>query len=84
MELHQWAPWVLSALGMVHPRLLGDRKRSGWLWAAATCLITLVYNIITEQYGFVPVLTVVAWTSIRNYRKWSTGPTLEEHDQAPC
>ena len=70
MELNTWAPWVLTIGSAIHPWLIGNRMRSGWLLHVVVSCGALSYYTATEQYGFLPTSMILIATAIRNYRKW--------------
>lgn len=70
MELHQWAPWGFCVLGLTHPWLLGNKLRIGWVVSGLSAFLGILYNLMTDQYGFVPSCTIAVLISVRNFNKW--------------
>jgi hypothetical protein len=58
------APFVLAGY-----RLVGQRRRAGWLFVIASQGGLLAIALLDRQYGLV-VVVVLIWQAFRNWRSW--------------
>lgn len=62
--------WIISVGAITSSWLIGRRVTNGWLLAAATIVLGIVYNIVTSQYGFLLCQVPLLALDVRNYRRW--------------
>lgn len=66
-----YLPWGLSAITIWMTLLAGNLHRKAWLVGLANQLLWLVWIVVAQAWGFIPLnvaLWIVYW---RNHRKWS-------------
>lgn len=62
--------WLVSILGITSIYLLGDKKKSGWVFKLVSQVIWIYLAISKELYGFIPLAALAGILAIRNYIKW--------------
>jgi hypothetical protein len=76
---------VIAVTGTAGNWLTARKHASGWLLILAAQLIGLPYNVITAQWGFIPVTLLAIPASVlgwRNFRKPSTKGRCWRHAMA--
>ncbi|WP_103018099.1 hypothetical protein [Alicycliphilus denitrificans] len=66
-----YLPWVLSAITIWMTLLAGNLHPKAWLVGLVNQLLWLVWIVVAQAWGFIPLnaaLWAVYW---RNHRKWS-------------
>ena len=65
-------PWILSALTIWMTLLAGNMHRSAWLVGLANQALWLLWMIVSENWGLIP-LNIALWiVYTRNHLKWKT------------
>lgn len=65
-----YVPWMLSAITIWMNVLAGNLHRGAWMIGIISQAFWLLWIIVTETWGFVP-LNVALWiVYIRNHIKW--------------
>lgn len=66
----KFLPWILSANTIYMMLLAGNKKRGAWLFGLAGQLAWLVWILLSESYGLLP-MNIALWVVYgRNYLKW--------------
>jgi hypothetical protein len=76
LRLTAWVPWVITCLVFGGQWLIGNKNRQGFLIILVSNTVMNLYNVATEQYGFIPVNLFAALLAFRNFWKW--GPVRGE------
>lgn len=70
-EIIKYLPWLLSANTLYFTFLAGNKKRGAWLLALAGQAFWLIWIIVSESWGLLP-MNIGMWVMyFRNYTKWS-------------
>ena len=68
--IQHYLPWLLSAITIWMTLLTGNLHRSSWLIGLGNQLLWLVWIVVTETWGLVP-LNIALWVVYyRNHVKW--------------
>lgn len=66
----KYLPYLLSANTIYLMLLAGNKKRSAWLFGLFGQLAWLVWILLSESYGLLP-MNIALWVVYgRNYLKW--------------
>lgn len=66
-----YLPWVLSGITIWMNILAGNLHKSSWLIGLIGQVLWLVWILISENWGFLP-LNITLWIIyFRNHRKWN-------------
>lgn len=63
--------WIVSGLALYSMWLLGHKRRSGWLYRAASQGIWIALAIRKELWGFLPLAVFAGVLALRNFYLWS-------------
>lgn len=63
-------PWILSAITIYMFILAGNKKKSAWIVGLVNQLLWLIWIIISENWGLVPMNIALWIVYSRNYLKW--------------
>lgn len=66
-------PWLLSALTLISLYLAGDRNPMGWLVGLINQALWLVWILLTQTWGLLPMNLTLWLVFTRNYFKWRSG-----------
>lgn len=70
-----YLPWVLSSITIWMNILAGNLHKSSWLIGLLGQVLWLVWILISENWGFLP-LNITLWIIyFRNHRKWNKDPS---------
>jgi len=61
---------LLASVQLASTFLLTRKNRAGWIASMAACAIGLGYDIVTYQYGFLPVCVLNFILAVRAWFAW--------------
>lgn len=65
--------WAVTILSIISMWLLGEKKKSGWLYKLASQLAWGVLAVQKQLWGFIPLAVLTGMIAGINYYKWSKG-----------
>lgn len=66
-----YLPWLLSAITIYSMLLAGNKRKGAWLVGLCNQALWLVYIVLTQAWGLLP-MNLALWVVYgRNYFKWS-------------
>lgn len=66
-----YLPWILSGITIYSMLLAGNKRRGAWSIGLLNQLLWLVWIVLSESWGLLP-MNIALWIIFaRNYRKWS-------------
>jgi hypothetical protein len=66
-----YLPWLLSGLSIWMTILAGNLHRSAWMIGLASQALWLVWIVVTETWGFLPLNAALWVVYARNHLKWN-------------
>jgi len=63
--------WVLSLTTVASLWLAGNKWRWCWLFSAANQVLWVIWNVTSENWGFMPMSLIFMAVAIRNHRIWN-------------
>jgi len=62
--------WFVSIFGIISIWLVGNKKKSGWIFKIISQVAWIYLAIVKDLYGFIPLALIALIISTRNYFKW--------------
>lgn len=66
----KYLPWLLSAITIYSMLLAGNKKKSAWLVGLLNQLLWLIWIVLSESWGLLPMNIALWIVYARNYLKW--------------
>lgn len=66
-----YLPWLLSAITIYSMLLAGNKRKGAWLVGLCNQALWLVYIVLTQAWGLLPMNLALWIVYGRNYFKWS-------------
>lgn len=66
-----YLPYGLSALTIYSMLLAGNKRRGAWLLGLLNQLLWLIWIVLSESWGLLPMNLALWVVYARNYLKWS-------------
>lgn len=68
--IHEYLPWLLSAITIWQTLLAGNKHRNAWLVGLANQALWLVWIVVSQTWGMLP-MNIALWVVYgRNHWKW--------------
>ena len=71
-DIIKYLPYLLSALTIYSMLLAGNKRRGAWVIGLVNQLLWLVWIILAQAWGLLPMNLALWIVYARNYLKWST------------
>lgn len=66
----KYMPWLMSVITIYMTVLAGNKSRNAWLLGLLNQSLWLVWILMTENYGFLPMNFALWIVYARNHIKW--------------
>jgi hypothetical protein len=66
-----YLPWLISALTIISTVLQGNLWKNVWVLNFGIQLVYLVWILLSENYGFLPLTFTLMVIYVRNHLKWN-------------
>lgn len=66
-----YLPWLLSVITIYMNVLAGNKNNLAWLFGLLNQILWLLWILISENYGLVPMNIALWVVCSRNYLKWN-------------
>lgn len=63
-------PWIFTAVIMIQLVLAGRKRAACWIVAAVVQTVASGYNVITDQWGYLPMNAYTVIMAVYYYRQW--------------
>ncbi len=61
---------LAAATGLTGLWLIGDRKKSGFLWGIVSDVLWITVGVLAFLPGLIVCCVILLFVNTRNYRKW--------------
>lgn len=66
----EYLPYLMSFLSYLMMHLVGNKNTLGWALGLMNQSLWFTWVILSEQWGFLPMVLIFTFAYIRNYLKW--------------
>jgi hypothetical protein len=66
----EYLPYLMSFLSYLMMHLVGNKNTLGWVLGLMNQSLWFTWVIVSEQWGFLPMVLMFTFAYIRNYLKW--------------